>query len=426
MGCPRLTYTTEFDREYQSTRYSHLSVLRGSTEQKEQSKKTIPQSLFSNSAKVRLLVESPGIVCSQYCDYRYGFNGMEKDDEVKHGKGNSYTTQFRQYDPRLGRWLTLDPLMAKFPHISGFAAFNNNPILYIDPKGLAPGGPGKELPDNAKVSSSTSLVSSSPVAETIETYTVMTSTETLTGAVAEGQINNMKDKNKVGKEFEKNGSYTDGSNYEVTRTHSWVVITTTAITYDTDTGTEVVSQEESKTKTQYMGYTTTVTYDETQNFHTSGGPGGTWTAHKSGGTNGGADWYSTADLVNNPNMHNSHNNFVSEAIAHRSVNEGNGNSINESPDMSKVNGYLDQAFAASSHNFADELSVISGYAALVPGIGTYVAAGLSVGSLVINIGSGMYKQKEKALENQKLRDKLDDEYLKQATIPPNTVRAFRR
>ncbi|MDD2982853.1 MAG: hypothetical protein PHQ74_05645 [Crocinitomicaceae bacterium] len=40
--------------------------------------------------------------------YRYGYQGSEKDNEVK-GKGNSYTTFFRQLDPRLGRWLTIDP-----------------------------------------------------------------------------------------------------------------------------------------------------------------------------------------------------------------------------------------------------------------------------------------------------------------------------
>jgi RHS repeat-associated protein len=60
---------------------------------------------------------------------------MEKDDEVK-GEGNSYTTEFRQYDPRLGRWLTLDPLMAKYPHQSGYCSFNNNPIFFADPTGL--------------------------------------------------------------------------------------------------------------------------------------------------------------------------------------------------------------------------------------------------------------------------------------------------
>ncbi|MBI1838241.1 MAG: hypothetical protein HYR91_13345, partial [Flavobacteriia bacterium] len=73
---------------------------------------------------------------------RYGFNGYEADNEVK-GNGNSYTTDYRQYDPRLGRWLTLDPLMAKYPNQSPYVAFNNNPIYFVDPLGLE-GGPAKE------------------------------------------------------------------------------------------------------------------------------------------------------------------------------------------------------------------------------------------------------------------------------------------
>jgi len=68
-------------------------------------------------------------------EYRYAFNGMETDKEVS-GTGNSYTTQFRQYDPRLGRWKSLDPLAGKFPNQSPFAAFNNNPLYFIDPSGL--------------------------------------------------------------------------------------------------------------------------------------------------------------------------------------------------------------------------------------------------------------------------------------------------
>lgn len=72
-------------------------------------------------------------------DYRYAFNGMEHDPEVS-GDGNSYTTEFRHYDPRLGRWKSLDPLMASFPHQSPFVAFDNNPIYYIDPYGLSAGG----------------------------------------------------------------------------------------------------------------------------------------------------------------------------------------------------------------------------------------------------------------------------------------------
>jgi RHS repeat-associated protein len=70
-------------------------------------------------------------------DYRYAFNGMEHDPEVS-GDGNSYTTEFRGYDPRLGRWKSLDPLMAKFPHSSPYVGFADNPIIYIDPYGLEP------------------------------------------------------------------------------------------------------------------------------------------------------------------------------------------------------------------------------------------------------------------------------------------------
>lgn len=64
--------------------------------------------------------------------YRYGFGGHEKDDEVK-GQGNSYTTQFRQYDARVGRWLTRDPLIKH--NESPFASFSNNPIWFVDRNG---------------------------------------------------------------------------------------------------------------------------------------------------------------------------------------------------------------------------------------------------------------------------------------------------
>ena len=68
--------------------------------------------------------------------YKYVYNGMEKDDEVS-GGGNSYTTEFRQNDPRLGRWMSLDPLMMQFPWMSPYVAFDNNPIYFVDPYGLA-------------------------------------------------------------------------------------------------------------------------------------------------------------------------------------------------------------------------------------------------------------------------------------------------
>jgi len=70
---------------------------------------------------------------------------MELDNEVK-GNGNSYTTEFRQFDPRVGRWLSLDPLMSMFPDMSPYVAFDNNPVFFIDPYGLSSEG-GNECDD---------------------------------------------------------------------------------------------------------------------------------------------------------------------------------------------------------------------------------------------------------------------------------------
>jgi len=67
-------------------------------------------------------------------EYRYGFNSMEKDDEIK-GESNSYTTHFRQYDPRVGRWLSLDPAQSDLPWQSPYVSFNNSPIQFTDTDG---------------------------------------------------------------------------------------------------------------------------------------------------------------------------------------------------------------------------------------------------------------------------------------------------
>ncbi len=63
--------------------------------------------------------------------YRYGYQGSERDDEVK-GSGNSYTTEFRQLDPRLGRWLSIDPKTFGTPWESPYASMGGNPILCND------------------------------------------------------------------------------------------------------------------------------------------------------------------------------------------------------------------------------------------------------------------------------------------------------
>ncbi len=71
---------------------------------------------------------------SNSSEYSYGFNGMEKDDEVK-GNSNSYDFGARMYDNRLGRWLSLDPLAQKYPSLSPYNFVANSPIMYVDPDG---------------------------------------------------------------------------------------------------------------------------------------------------------------------------------------------------------------------------------------------------------------------------------------------------
>jgi RHS repeat-associated protein len=70
-------------------------------------------------------------------DYSRGFNGMLKDDEIK-GSGNHYTSEWRQYDPRIGRFMSLDPAMKKYASWNPYSFSFNNPIYYSDPNGDDP------------------------------------------------------------------------------------------------------------------------------------------------------------------------------------------------------------------------------------------------------------------------------------------------
>ena len=62
--------------------------------------------------------------------YRFGFNGKENDNEVK-GDGNQQDYGFRIYDPRLGKFLSVDPLTKKYPWYTPyqFAGINRYSLL---------------------------------------------------------------------------------------------------------------------------------------------------------------------------------------------------------------------------------------------------------------------------------------------------------
>ena len=68
-------------------------------------------------------------------NYRYGFQGQEKDDEIK-GEGNSLSYTFRMHDPRIGRFFAIDPLFKEYPHNSPYAFSENRVVDAIELEGL--------------------------------------------------------------------------------------------------------------------------------------------------------------------------------------------------------------------------------------------------------------------------------------------------
>ncbi len=69
--------------------------------------------------------------------YRYSFNGEEGESDL-YGEGMAYDLGERFYDTRLGKMLSLDPLMQKYPFWSPYSYAGNNPIKIIDLKGMGP------------------------------------------------------------------------------------------------------------------------------------------------------------------------------------------------------------------------------------------------------------------------------------------------
>jgi RHS repeat-associated protein len=69
-------------------------------------------------------------------DYRYGFQGQEKDDEIKGDKGKSLNYTFRMHDPRVGRFFARDPLSTSYPHNSPYAFSENKVIQFVELEGL--------------------------------------------------------------------------------------------------------------------------------------------------------------------------------------------------------------------------------------------------------------------------------------------------
>ncbi len=79
----------------------------------------------------------PGRQYTAGAGYRYGFNGKENDNDVK-GEGNQQDYGLRIYDPRIGRFLSVDPLTAFYPWYTPYQFAGNSSIANVDLDGAEP------------------------------------------------------------------------------------------------------------------------------------------------------------------------------------------------------------------------------------------------------------------------------------------------
>ena len=83
---------------------------------------------FKQNALGTFVVLAP----TQYNDYKYKYNGKELQDELGL---NMYDYGARNYDPALGRWMSVDPFAEKYYDQSPYHIAGNNPIVFLDNNG---------------------------------------------------------------------------------------------------------------------------------------------------------------------------------------------------------------------------------------------------------------------------------------------------
>lgn len=66
--------------------------------------------------------------------YSLGYQGSISIDEIS-GTSNCYSTFFRELDPRLGRWWSIDPEIQQSPWESPYMSMGSNPVLRNDQLG---------------------------------------------------------------------------------------------------------------------------------------------------------------------------------------------------------------------------------------------------------------------------------------------------
>jgi RHS repeat-associated protein len=76
----------------------------------------------------------PGRTFTASNDYRYGFNGKEKDKNIS--SLTAYDYGFRIYNPAIGKFLSIDPFVGSYPMLTSYQFSSNSPIAGVDRDGL--------------------------------------------------------------------------------------------------------------------------------------------------------------------------------------------------------------------------------------------------------------------------------------------------
>jgi RHS repeat-associated protein len=123
-------------------------------------------------------------------EYRFSFQGQEKDDEIHGSPGTSLNYEFRMHDSRIGRFMSIDPLSGKFPHNSPYAFSENRVLDAIELEGLEAAQlkqHGQALWDAFTLSVSEAC---QPVIQLIDEHLVLEGRVTLSAGLAvEGKVN---------------------------------------------------------------------------------------------------------------------------------------------------------------------------------------------------------------------------------------------
>lgn len=129
MGCLKLSFRETGERQ------NFLSVWRRGTPKKIDHRNFLPLGEKKDGKENCIDYYPFGLTFNSYSGenttpQNLKYQSWEIQDELDL---NIYSTEFRTYEPSLGRWMQIDPKANEFH--SPYVGMGNNPLRYIDPKG---------------------------------------------------------------------------------------------------------------------------------------------------------------------------------------------------------------------------------------------------------------------------------------------------